>query len=541
VLCSICGRSAPCEISQATSRPWCRACQKRRARCTGCGQVELIRGGTLTKPLCAACTRPDPSFWRGCPACGQPQLSTRTCTRCNLRQRLAALLAGCDGDVRAELRGRHDNLAGSERPNLVLAWLNKTAIASVLTEFGTGQRAVSHAALDELPASKPIEHLRAILVATRTLPTRDEHLARLERWTARTLAERGDPGQRQLLHRYAVWHLLRRLRQRNNTRYATHAQAVTVQRHVRAAIALLDGLATRGRTLADARQTDLDAWLTSDQASHRRDAGHFARWANRHQLTSLEFPATRWHGPTRTIDTQARWAQARWLLHDHTVNPADRVAGLLVLLYAQTPAAVSRLTLGHVETTGHAVHLRLGREPITLPEPLAGLVADLLPRRRGHAALGDQGTSPGCSPEAAPASRSAPTSSPNACASSDCAPRKAAPPHCSASPPNFPPPCSPGYSASTSRSPSPGNTPPPATGPPTPPTTAAANPPPPKTPNRHFGTRVTDTHSDSWNNRVHQVGPARTSTVTPATSWPPARSPAPGKSRPGDTYGPHFL
>lgn len=360
----------------------------------GCGRVELIRGGTLTKPLCATCTRPDLSFWRRCPACGHPQLSTRSCTRCNLRERLRALLADHDGNVRAELRGLHDNLAGSERPNLVLAWLNKTAIASVLREFGTGQRAVSHAGLDELPPSKPIEHLRAILVATSALPPRDEHLARLERWIERTLAGRGDPGQRQLLHRYAVWHLLRRLRRRNNTTYATHAQVVTVKRHVRAAIALLDGLATRGRALADARQADLDAWLTSDQASHRREAGHFARWAKRHRLTSLEFPATRWHGPTRTIDTETRWAQSRWLLHDHTLNPVDRVAGLLVLLYAQTPAAISRLTLEHVETAGHTVHLRLGREPVALPEPLACLITGLLARRRGHAALGDQGTSP---------------------------------------------------------------------------------------------------------------------------------------------------
>jgi hypothetical protein len=46
----------------------------------------------------------------------------------------------------------------------------------------------------------------------------------------------------------------------------------------------------------------------------------------------------------------------------------------------------------HVETAEHAVRLRLGREPIALPEPLAGLVAGLAARRRGHAALGDQGT-----------------------------------------------------------------------------------------------------------------------------------------------------
>jgi hypothetical protein len=75
-------------------------------------------------------------------------------------------------------------------------------------------------------------------------------------------------------------------------------------------------------------------------------------------------------------------------------TPVDRVAGLLVLLYAQTPAAISRLTLEHVETTERAVRLRLGREPIALPEPLAGLVVDLLARRSGHASLGDQRTSP---------------------------------------------------------------------------------------------------------------------------------------------------
>jgi hypothetical protein len=394
MICSICGRSASCEISRATNRPWCKACQKRRARCADCGRVELIRGGTIAAPLCALCARPDPAFWGCCPTCGQPQLSTRSCTRCNLRHRLRVLLADHDGDVRAELRGLHDNLVNSDRPSGVLEWLNKAGIAELLRELGTGQRAISHAGLDELPTGKPIEHLRAILVAAGTLPSRDEHLARLERWIAHTLVEHDDLEQRQLLHRYAVWHLLRRLRQRNNGAHATFSQVVTVKRNLNAAIALLDGLATRGRGLAQARQADLDTWLTSDQARYRRDAGHFVRWAQRHKLTSLELPATRWQGPTRTIDLEARWKQARWLLHDLNVNPVDRVAGLLVLLYAQTPAAISRLTLEHVETAERAVRLRLGREPIALPEPLAGLIVDLVAQRSGHAALGDRGTSP---------------------------------------------------------------------------------------------------------------------------------------------------
>jgi hypothetical protein len=344
-------------------------------------------------PLCAVCARPDPAFWGCCPTCGHRQLRTRSCTRCNLRQRLRVLLADHDGDnVRVELRRLHDNLVNSDRPSGVLEWLNKAGIAELLRELGTtGQRALSHAGLDELPASKPIEHLRAILVATGALPSRDEQLARLERWIARTLAEHNDPERRQLLHRYAVWHLLRRLRQRNNGAHATFSQVV--KRNLNAAIALLDGLGSRGNTLAAARQADLDAWLTSRQARHRRDAGHFIRWAKRQKLTSLELPATRWRGPARTIDTEARWAQARRLLHDASINTVDRVAGLLLLLYAQTPAAISRLTLEQVQTTEQHVRLRLGHEPIALPDLLDGLVLDILARRRGHAALGTQGTS----------------------------------------------------------------------------------------------------------------------------------------------------
>jgi hypothetical protein len=71
------------------------------------------------------------------------------------------------------------------------------------------------------------------------------------------------------------------------------------------------------------------------------------------------------------------------------------VAGLLGLLYAQWPAAISRLTLDHVHATEHGgVRLRLGREPVVLPAPLDALVLDLVATRRGHAAIGDPGTSP---------------------------------------------------------------------------------------------------------------------------------------------------
>ena len=158
--------------------------------------------------------------------------------------------------------------------------------------------------------------------------------------------------------------------------------------------AVPDWLTGRRLALASCRQEDLDAWLAGDDATHRREAGHFVRWAAAHKLTSVELPAVRWGGPSGVIDTESRWEQARWLLGDDTLKPEDRVAGLLVLLYAQWPAAISRLTLSNVEISDNEVRLHLGREPVVVPEPLAALLLSLLASRRGHAALGDEGTSP---------------------------------------------------------------------------------------------------------------------------------------------------
>ena len=40
------------------------------------------------------------------------------------------------------------------------------------------------------------------------------------------------------------------------------------------------------------------------------------------------------------------------------------------------------------------MRIRLGREPVVLPAPLDGLTQKLVATRQGHAAIGDQGSSP---------------------------------------------------------------------------------------------------------------------------------------------------
>jgi hypothetical protein len=393
--CSICGRLAPAEISKATGEPWCKACQKRWARCAGCGQSRPVRGGSTGRPLCAVCTRPDQSFWKRCPTCAEmTKLADGPCARCVLRQRLASLLGGPDGRVGPQMQALYENMAAVERPATVLSWLNHEHSTTILSDIASGKLRLSHDTLDRLPAAKTVEHLRSVLVAIAALPARDEHMVRIERWVTATIAARADPDERYLLQRYAVWHLLRRLRQRRKGDQIAYNQTTLVKARLRTAIELLDWLAHRHLTLRSADQGHLDTWLASEGAARRGNAGHFVRWAASQKLTDLELPAVRWNGPSGAIDHDKRWEQARWLLRDGTLEAADRVAGLLVVLYAQKVEAISRLTLEHIDRNDNGVGLRLGTRPILLPEPLAALVLDVAASRRGHAVLGNQGSSP---------------------------------------------------------------------------------------------------------------------------------------------------
>jgi hypothetical protein len=352
--------------------------------------MDHVLSGTLAQPVCPTCTNPDTVAWSACPGCGRPRvIRSPRCERCNLLAGLVDLLSGGSGTVRPDLQPLYDSLAGHERPATLLRWLARPHVQASLADLGSGRLPAEHAALDALPPGKRVEHLRAMLVSVGVLPARDEHLARLDRWITDTISAHP---QAQLLRRYAVWHVLRRLRARNpdglTAGQATHARA-----NVNAAIALLDWMAARNLTLDTAGQGDLDHWLAGPSA-HRVAAGHFARWARRQRMTTLRYPATAWHGPARALDTEARWDQTHRLLHDDTLPLPDRVAGLLVLLYAQHVTTLTGLSVDHLIIDADGVALRLGRAPIELPEPLAGLVLSLAASRHGHAALTDRGTSP---------------------------------------------------------------------------------------------------------------------------------------------------
>ena len=393
--CGICSKTVQCEISRATGQPWCYACQNRWARCSGCLVVAPMRGGTRQAPLCAKCLNPDPDFWDRCPACKATWLlSPRPCQRCTLDQRVRALIGDEGGRIRADLAPLHLALVEAERPDMVMAWLNRPKVREILSRIGRDSRPLTYEILDELPPGKTLDHLRSVLAAAGVLPGRDERLVKLERWIAAALAARLDPDERRMLHGYAIWHHLRRLRQRLGAARASHLQCLNVRSHITAAVNFLDWLAGNGLTLSSCTQPDLDRWAAGE-VSYRDETGHFVRWAVAHRHAArLTFGTVRWEGPRGPHDGEKRWDDARRLLRDSTLKTSDRVIGLLLLLYAQNLAAISLLTVGHVHASGGEVSLQLGTAPVALPEPLAGLVLDLVATRRSSTIIIAPGTTP---------------------------------------------------------------------------------------------------------------------------------------------------
>ncbi len=67
------------------------------------------------------------------------------------------------------------------------------------------------------------------------------------------------------------------------------------------------------------------------------------------------------------MDDEQRWAIASRLLHDDDLCLTDRVAGCLVLLYAQQLSRIVAMTVDQVCTGDDGVYVRLGTGPALLP------------------------------------------------------------------------------------------------------------------------------------------------------------------------------
>jgi hypothetical protein len=251
----------------------------------------------------------------------------------------------------------------------------------VLSSIARGERPLSHDTLDEHAGTWSVEHLRTLLVAAGALPERDETLARLHRFVDQLTGSIADPGGQRLVRAFARWHVIARLRRRYAGWPVPENAGHRCRDQLTAAVRFLDVLRDQARRLETCRQADIDAWFATQPPHVAASSRSFLAWA-RHQgqlSRALTMPVAQASWPKHFSAADDRWARARSLLHDDTsATIPDRVAGCLILLYAQPVTRIAALTTDHVHQDGDGtVHVDLGNTRLAVLPELGTMLTQL--------------------------------------------------------------------------------------------------------------------------------------------------------------------
>jgi hypothetical protein len=423
--CSVCHRRRPC-VFAATGTPICKTCAPRHA--TPCARCAAVRPPTVRWPegpvcdpcytaalrhrgVCAGCgqqrrlvTPPGPAATTCADCAGLPVTHTcqdcgiedklyekDRCAHCSLRRRTRTLLSDHNGQIPARFAGVFDAITTSRNPCTALNWLRKGAGAVLLADLAAGRLTASHEALDAHPRHRAADYLRHILSAHGVLPPRDEALARTERWLTILLAAIDRPEHRTLVHAYATWRVMRQLRRTTQTNPQPRTATAHARNRITASASLLAWLHTRDRCLTTCRQADIEDWLaTGPAAYHARD---FLTWAAQHHHSSrLDLPLPP-RATTPATDPDQPWPLVTRLLHDDNLEITDRVAGCLMLLYGQQQSRIATMTTDQISIHDDTVHIRFGRHPVPVPEPLGALLLTLTRHGRPYLGVGSPPTS----------------------------------------------------------------------------------------------------------------------------------------------------
>jgi ribosomal protein L37E len=365
------------------------------ADCARCGQHRLTPGlDAGSRPLCLPCSGIKTGFT--CARCGReaPRYQRDTCGSCVLSDRLAALLDDGTGRIRPELVPFHDHVRQMARPRSGLLWISKPHVPPILDALARGHVPLTHAGLATLSPWRSVIHVRDLLAASGVLPPVDRFLLLFEQWLATFLSGITDEADRRLLHRFATWHTLRKLRGSASEGPIGYAPGQSARYALTQSAAFLAWLATRGRTPAQCDQAAIDAYFARPGTAGNA-AIPFLRWC----ITQKEIPrlaiTARPANQTQPVTQHERLGLIRRLAEDDTLNLRDRVVALLVLLYAQPVTKIIRLTTGDIIQDDDALLIRLGDPPAPVPGPFADLVTRYLAARPNLAGPGSALLFPG--------------------------------------------------------------------------------------------------------------------------------------------------
>jgi hypothetical protein len=316
------------------------------------------------------------------------------CARCVLRARIAVLAQAGDPAAVKALQGYLAALTERHNAFSTLNWMTCGRGSETLRELISGIVPLTHEALDTVDRGLSTVYLRAALVSHGALPQRQAQTAALAAFIDRELSRVPAGTDRLHLQTFATWkvqHELSISERRGTARHSANQQA---RPKIRVAADLLLWLSQHKLALKDLRQEHLDYWL-SEGSSQRRRLRAFIVWAVRQKITgplTVIPAATRRH--VDPLETPERVQLLRALLTNDALDLRDRVAGSLVLLFAQRISRLVLITRDEVQQCDGEVFLSLGREPLLLPE-LLGILTQRLKEAPPGAATTTNNTSSG--------------------------------------------------------------------------------------------------------------------------------------------------
>lgn len=354
--------------------------------CPGCGERRPLGyldddGGAV----CAACAGHDSVF--ACTQCGRedhPYDLTR-CARCVLHESLTALLTDpSTGDVHAQLRPVFETIVGGPRPQTAIFWLTRRQRIGpgLLAKMARGEIAISHQSFNDRPMDRTHNYVRDLLVAVGVLGPYEPFIERMIPWLA-TLGDPLDAHHARIVDQFARWKVMRHLRHQADNGRLTKGVFQSSRSRLRRVVALLVWLEARGRSIETATQADLDEYLSAQPKSVTGELSQFLKWTRQAGLNrSLSSTYRSLSEPQVTMSDDDRWDHVNTLLHDESIRLHTRIAGLLMLLFAQPITNICAMRTEQVDTSSpDRVLVTFETTPIEMPDPLAELLRTHLSRR----------------------------------------------------------------------------------------------------------------------------------------------------------------
>lgn len=155
------------------------------------------------------------------------------------------------------------------------------------------------------------------------------------------------------------------------------------------AMRFLEWLTTRGLTLADATQADVDVWLDAGRAARRQLLADFVRWSNQHGLTNrIDVPTGRRTEPDLSMTSEERSAQLRRALSDEAVPVDVRAAAALLFLYGIPVSHIARIQLDDLVVHRGQAHLAVYGHRTVLPPAVDRLIRAAADAARPRSTVG---------------------------------------------------------------------------------------------------------------------------------------------------------